>query len=139
MADLVLWPRASFGIKPWLVIKRGFVTWSAMGDGNGSWINAEPVIHRPMWGALGSSKTSLGVTFVSRLAMEADIQQKLGVQKAVLPIRNIRKISKKDMLHNGAMPDIEVNPQTFDVYADGKLLKCDPVKKVPLCRRYMLR
>jgi urease subunit alpha len=139
MADLVLWPRASFGIKPWLVIKRGFVAWSAMGDGNSSWINAEPVIHRPMWGALGSSKTSLGVTFVSRLAMEADIQHKLRVRKAMLPIRNIRRISKKDMLHNDAMPDIEVNLQTFDVYADGKLLKCDPVEKVPLCRRYMLR
>ncbi|UCD57921.1 MAG: urease subunit alpha, partial [Candidatus Hydrogenedentota bacterium] len=97
MADLVLWPRASFGIKPWLIIKSGFVAWSAMGDGNGSWISAEPVIHRPMWGALGSSKTSLGVTFVSRLAIEADIQRRLGARKAVLPIRNIRKISKKDM------------------------------------------
>jgi urease subunit alpha len=139
IADLVLWPRASFGIKPWLIIKKGFVTWSAMGDGNGSWMSAEPIVHRPMWGALGASKTSLSVTFISRLAVEADIQHKLGVRKAMLPIRNIRKISKNDMLHNQAMPDIEVNPQTFDVYADGKLLKCDPVEKVPLCRRYMLR
>ena len=139
MADIVLWPRASFGIKPWLVIKSGFVAWAAMGDGNGSTINAEPIIQRPMWGGIGTAKKHLGVTFVSRLAIEADTHRRLGVAKRFVPIASVRSLSKRDMLHNDAMPRIEVDPQTFDVRADGRLLSCEPATQVPFYRAYLLR
>jgi len=139
MADLVLWPRASFGIKPWLIIKSGFVAWAAMGDGNGSQISAEPIVQRPMWGALGTAKEHLGVTFASRLAFEADTPRKLGLKKRMIPIRSVRRLRKTDMVRNTAMPHIEVDPQTFEVRADGKLLMCEPARTVPLCRRYLLR
>jgi urease subunit alpha len=139
IADIVLWPRHSFGIKPWLVIKGGFVVWSAMGDPSASHINSEPVIQRPMWGALGSSRWTLGVTFVSRLAMQQDVRGKLRAQKQMVQIRNVRGLSKRDMLHNDAMPQIDVDPRTFQVFADGKLLQCEPAKRVPLNRKYLLR
>jgi len=139
MADLVIWPRASFGIKPFLVIKGGFVAWSAMGDGNGSIFMAEPMVQRPMWGALGRAKNALSATFVSQLAIDNDVQRKLDVQKPMLPITSVRKLGKKDMLHNDALPLITVDAQTFDVRADGKLLRVDPATRVPLCRKYLLR
>ena len=139
MADLVLWPRASFGIKPQMVIKSGEIVWSAMGDGNGSHIGAQPVIQRPMWGSLGSAKTTLGVTFVSRLAIEADTERRLGVRKSFVQIDNVRGLGKRDMLHNDALPVITVDPQTFDVFADGTLLTCEPATQVPLAQKYMLR
>jgi urease subunit alpha len=139
LADLVLWPRASFGIKPWLVIKAGFVAWSAMGDGNASQINSEPIVHRPMWGAMGTAKHHLGFTFVSKLALEADVPRKLGVIKRMIPIKSVRELSKHDMLHNDALPAIDVDPQSFEVRADGRLLTCAPAKNVPLSRRYLLR
>lgn len=139
MADIVLWPRASFGVKPWLVIKSGFVAWSAMGDGNASTINAEPIVQRPMWGAIGSARHHLGVTFVSRLAEEADTARRLGVAKRFVPIRSVRALSKRDMVRNDALPHIEVDAQTFEVRADGRLLTCAPATDVPFHRRYLLR
>ncbi|MEQ8345353.1 MAG: urease subunit alpha [Sneathiellaceae bacterium] len=139
MADIVLWPRASFGIKPWLVIKSGFVAWAAMGDGNGSTINAEPIVQRPMWGGIGTAKHHLGVTFVSKLAIEADTHRKLGVQKRFVPIKSVRNLSKRDMLRNDAMPAIEVDPQSFEVRADGRLLLCEPATEVSFYQKYMLR
>ena len=139
MADLVVWPRASFGIKPFLVIKGGFVTWSVMGDGNGSIFMAEPMVQRPMWGAMGRAKNALSATFVSQLALDNDVARKLDVQKPMLPIRSVRTLTKKDMLHNDAMPHIEVDPQTHKVFADGKLLHVEPATRVPLCRKYLLR
>jgi urease subunit alpha len=139
MADLVIWPRASFGIKPFLVIKGGFVTWSVMGDGNGSIFMAEPMVHRPMWGALGRARNTLSATFVSRLAIENDVARKLGVEKPLLPIRSVRCLRKGDMLHNDALPRIEVDSQTFEVRADGRLLQVEPATRVPLNRKYLLR
>jgi urease subunit alpha len=139
LADLVLWPRASFGIKPWMVLKGGFVAWSAMGDGNGSLILAEPVIQRPMWGALGQAKRHLGVNFVSKLAIEADVGRKLGLQKRMVQIKSTRALTKAQMIRNAALPHIEVDPQTFEVRADGRLLMCAPAARVPLSRRYLLR
>ena len=139
MADLVIWPRASFGIKPFQVIKGGFMTWSAMGDGNGSIFRTEPMVQRPMWGALGRAKNALSATFVSKLAIENNVQRKLDVRKPMLPITSVRKLGKKDMLHNDALPVITVDAQTFDVWADGKLLKVEPATRVPLGRKYMLR
>ncbi|MCW5748380.1 MAG: urease subunit alpha, partial [Alphaproteobacteria bacterium] len=139
MADLVFWKRAAFGIKPWLVMKRGFIAWAAMADGNASQISSEPLIQRPMWGATGVSPQHLGVTFVSRLAIQADVGRKLGVGKAMLPIRSVRGLAKRDMVRNDALPQIEVDPATFEVRADGKLLMCPPAAVVPLARKYMLR
>ena len=139
MADIVLWPRDSFGIKPSLVIKSGFVAWAAMGDGNGSTIIAEPNIQRPAWGGIGSAKHHLGVTFVSRLAIEADTHRKLGVAKDFVPISSVRQLSKRDMLRNDRMPHIEVDPRTFEVRADGELLTCEPATVVPFYQKYLLR
>ena len=126
MADLVLWPRASFGIKPYMVIKNGFIVWAAMGDGNGSLGLAEPMIQKRMWGALGAAPQQLGVNFVSKLAAEAGVGAKLGLGKRMVPIKNVRKLRKSDMVRNSAMPHVEVDPQTFEVRADGKLLMCPP-------------
>ena len=139
MADLVLWPRASFGIKPFLVIKGGFVTWSAIGDGNGSIMLSEPMIQRPMWGAIGRAKNALSAVFVSKLAMESGAKQRLDTQKPWVPISSVRALRKTDMVRNAALPKITVNPQTHDCYADGKHLWVEPVTRVPLSRKYMLR
>lgn len=139
MADVVLWPRASFGAKPWMVIKSGFIAWAAMGDGNGSTINSEPLVQRPMWGGIGSAKHHLGVTFVSKLAIESDAHRRLGVAKRFVQIDGVRSLSKTDMVNNSAMPHIEVDPQTFRVYADGRLLACEPATDVPLHRAHLLR
>jgi urease subunit alpha len=138
LADLVLWPRASFGIKPWLVIKAGYVAWAAMGDGNASQINSEPIIHRPMWGAMGTAKHHLGVTFVSKLAIDADVRRKLGVAKKMVPIKSVRALAKADMVRNTALPKIDVDPDSYEVRADGELLRCDPADVLPLAQRYFL-
>src|SRR3984893_1531309 len=139
LADLVIWPRASFGIKPWMVLKGGFVAWAAMGDGNGSLTLAQPLIQRPMWGALGQAKRHLGVNFVSKLAIQADVGRKLGLHKRMVQIKSTRSLTKAHMIRNTARPHIEVDPQTFEVRADGKLLMCPPAAQVPLSRRYLLR
>lgn len=139
LADLVLWPRASFGIKPYMVIKSGFIVWAAMGDGNGSLGLAEPMIQKRMWGALGDAPKHLGVNFVSRLAINAGVGERLGLGKQMVQIKNVRNLRKTDMVRNAAMPHVEVDPQTFEVRADGELLMCPPATKVPLARRYMLR
>ncbi|SNB79528.1 urease subunit alpha [Arboricoccus pini] len=139
MADIVLWPRASFGIKPAAVIKSGFIVWAVMGDGNASQIESEPMIQRPMWGSFGRSPQELGVTFVSKLAIEADVRTKLKVGKAFVQIKSVRRLGKKDMVRNAALPRIEVDSQTFVVRADGVPLTCEPAARVPLNRRYMMR
>ncbi len=139
MADLVLWPRSSFGLKPFMVIKSGDVVWSSMGDGNGSHIGTEPVIQRPMWGSYGRAKETLGATFVSKLAIEADTHRKLGLAKPFIQIESVRGRGKADMVRNASLPRIEVDPQSFEVRADGRLLTCAPATEVPLSQRYMLR
>jgi urease subunit alpha len=139
MADLVFWKRSAFGIKPWLVMKRGFIAWAVMGDANASQIDSEPMIQRPMWGSTGVSPQHLGVTFVSKLAMEADIRRKLSVGKRMVPIRSVRRLTKRDMIRNDALPKIEVDAASFEVRADGRLLMCEPAELVPLNRKYMLR
>ncbi|MDU6239780.1 MAG: urease subunit alpha, partial [Bradyrhizobium sp.] len=139
MADLVLWPRASFGLKPYMVIKNGFPVWAAMGDGNGSLGLSEPMIQKRMWGALGAAPQRLGVNFMSKLAVDADIRGRLGLGRATVQIKNVRRLRKTDMIRNAAMPHVEVDPQTFEVRADGKLLMCPPATTVPLARRFMLR
>ena len=111
----------------------------ALGDGNASQIGSEPILQKPMWGSLGTAKHHLGVTFVSRLAVEAGTHARLGVAKRFVQIKGVRSLRKSDMVRNSALPRIEVDSQTFEVRADGRLLTCEPAGKVPLNRRYMLR
>jgi urease subunit alpha len=139
LADLVFWPRASFGIKPWMVMKSGFIAWSVMGDGNASQIGSEPQIQRPMFGSFGLSPQHLGVNFMSQLAIANDVRGRLGLGKACVAIRSVRALGKRHMLHNSALPHIEVDPASFEVRADGQLLSCAPAESVPLNRKYMLR
>jgi urease subunit alpha len=139
LADIVLWRPAFFGIKPELVVKGGFIAWSPMGDSAASLMTCEPLVMRPQWGAFGKAAAALSACFVNPLAIEADIGGKLGLTKMLLPSGPTRKLSKSDMLHNTACPNITVNPQTFEVMIDGKVIGCDPAKVVPLAQRYMLR
>lgn len=139
MADVVLWRPGFFGIKPELVIKSGFIAWSPMGDSAASLMTCEPTIMRPQWAAFGSAKESLSACFVNPAAIEAGLQDKLQLTKPLLPSGQTRKLGKQDMLHNSACPDISVNPQTFDVFVDGKLAYCEPAAELPLTQRYMLR
>ena len=139
MADVVLWRPGFFGIKPELVVKSGFIVWSPMGDSAASLMTCEPIIMRPQWGAFGSAKESLSASFVNPIAIEAGLQDKLQLTKQLLPTGQTRKLSKQNMLHNSACPDISVNPQTFDVFVDGELAFCEPASELPLTQRYMLR
>jgi urease subunit alpha len=110
-----------------------------MGDSAASLMTCEPLIMRPQWGAFGEAKKALSVNFVNHLAVEADTQGKLGMTKALLAARGTRKLNKSHMLHNDACPNITVNPQTFDVMIDGRVITCEPAKVVPLAQRYMFR
>jgi urease subunit alpha len=139
LADIVLWRPGFFGIKPELVVKSGFIVWSAMGDSAASLMTCEPLLMRPQWGAFGMAKNNLSVNFVNQLAVDAGLQSRLGLVKQCLPAKGTRKLTKKHMLHNDACPNITVNPQTFDVMIDGKVISCEPAKVVPLAQRYMLR
>jgi urease subunit alpha len=139
LADIVLWRPGFFGVKPELVVKSGFIAWSAMGDSAASLMTCEPLLMRPQWGAFGEAKKHLAVNFVTQVAVDAGVQGKLGITKQCLPAKGTRKLNKAHMLHNDACPNITVNPQTFDVMIDGKVITCEPAKVVPLAQRYMLR
>jgi urease subunit alpha len=139
MADLVLWRPGFFGIKPELVIKGGFIVWGAMGDSAASLMTCEPLLLRPQWGAFGVAKQALSACFVNGKAIEAGIGDRLGLRKALLPALGTRRLGKSDMLHNAACPNMRVDPQTFDVYVDGKIATCEPARVLPLAQRYMLR
>ena len=136
---MVLWRPGFFGIKPELVIKGGFIVWGAMGDSAASLMTCEPMLLRPQWGAFGAAKQALSACFVNSRAISAGIADKLGLRKPLLPVRGTRQLNKSNMLHNTACPSIRVDPQTFDVYVDGKLATCEPAKVLPLSQRYMLR
>jgi urease subunit alpha len=139
LADVVLWRPGFFGIKPELVVKGGFIAWGAMGDSAASLMTCEPLLMRPQWGAFGRAKQHLSVNFVTQPAVDYDIQGRLELAKQCLPAKGTRKLNKTHMLHNDACPNITVNPQTFDVMIDGKVITCEPAKVVPLGQRYMLR
>ncbi len=139
IADIVLWRPGFFGIKPEVVVKGGFIAWGAMGDSAASLMTCEPLIMRPQWGAFGEARKHLSVNFANHLAIEADTQGRLGLTKKLLPAVGTRKLNKSHMLHNDACPNITVNPQTFDVMIDGRIITCEPAKVVPLAQRYMFR
>ena len=137
LADLVLWKPAFFGVKPSLILKGGMIAAAAMGDPNASIPTPQPVHYRPMFGAYGKAlKTSL--TFVSQAALENPAVHALGLSKPLEAVRNTRRVSKRDMLHNDALPHIEVDAETYAVRADGQLLVCEPASVLPLAQRYFL-
>jgi urease alpha subunit len=136
MADLVLWKPAFFGAKPEMIIKGGVIAYSQMGDPNASIPTPQPVVMRPMFGA--SSASSCSVHFVSQAAVDAGIGEKFGLSKPLMAVKGCRNLTKQDMVLNNATPKMRVDPETFAVEADGELLRCDPVDKVPLGQRYFL-
>jgi urease subunit alpha len=138
LADLVLWKPAFFGAKPEMVVKGGFIAWSAMGDPNASIPTPQPVMYRPMFGSFGTATSTTGITFVSQAAMTAGVPSKLGLKKMVRPVSKCRRIGKKDMVHNSATPNIEVDPETYEVRVDGKIITCEPASVLPLAQRYFL-
>jgi urease subunit alpha len=139
LADVVLWRPAFFGVKPELVVKGGFIVWSAMGDSAASLMTCEPVQMRPQWGAFGQAKKALSACFVNQLAIDHDVAGRLNLSKRLLPAKGVRKLTKQHMLHNNACPAIKVDPQTFEVTVDGRPATCAPAKALPLTQRYMLR
>ena len=138
LADLVLWKPAFFGAKPEMVVKGGFIAWSAMGDPNASIPTPQPVFYRPMFGSFGAATARTAITFVSHAAMSAGLPSKLGLKKIVRPVSGCRRIGKNDMRHNSATPNIEVDPETYEVRVDGKVITCEPATVLPLAQRYFL-
>jgi urease subunit alpha len=138
LADVVLWKPAFFGVKPEMVVKGGFIAWSAMGDPNASIPTPQPVLYRPMFGSFGLAISATSIIFVSQAAMTAGLPEKLGLKKMVRPVSKCRRIGKKDMVHNSATPNIEVDPETYEVRVDGKLITCEPASVLPLAQRYFL-
>ena len=138
LADLVLWKPAFFGVKPEMIIKGGFIAWSVMGDANASIPTPQPVLYRPMFGAFGRATQSTSLTFVSAAALEREIPKRLGLEKTAVAVAHCRDIGKADMIHNDATPNIEVDPETYEVRADGELLTCEPAQVLPMAQRYFL-
>jgi len=136
LADLVLWSPAFFGVKPEMIVKGGFIAWSVMGDANASIPTPQPVLYRPMFGGFGSAPQSTSATFVSSAGL-AHVE-KLGLKRRLVAVKNCRNIGKANMIHNSATPRIEVDPETYDVRADGELLTCEPAEVLPLAQRYFL-
>jgi urease subunit alpha len=139
LADLVLWSPAFFGVKPDLVLKGGSIAAAPMGDPNASIPTPQPTHYRPMFAAYGKALTRSAVTFVSQSALAKGLADKLGVEKELVAIENVRGgISKASMVHNSATPKIEVDPETYRVTADGALLVCEPAEELPMAQRYFL-
>ena len=138
LADLVLWKPAFFGVKPSLIIKGGMIAAAPMGDPNASIPTPQPVHYRPMFGSYGQAPAKTAVTFVSAASLENDIAGQLGLNRRLVACSNTRNIGKKDMVHNSWMPDITVDPQTYEVRADGELLTCEPAEVLPLAQLYNL-
>ncbi len=137
LADLVLWDTAFFGVKPATIIKGGMIAAAAMGDPNASIPTPQPVHYRPMFGAFGKALNT-SVTFVSQAALKDDAVANLGLDKPLVAVSGTRGVTKKDMIHNDWMPDIQVDPETYEVLADGMPLVCEPADVLPMAQRYFL-
>ncbi|WP_204152573.1 urease subunit alpha [Leptolyngbya sp. CCY15150] len=138
LADLCLWKPAFFGVKPELVIKGGAIAWAQMGDPNASIPTPQPVHMRPMFGSYGGAIAATSLTFVSKAAVAQGIAGKIGLQKPAVAVMNIRNVGKADMKLNNYQPVMEVNPETYEVRADGELLTCEPAEVLPMAQRYFL-
>ncbi|MCU6790508.1 urease subunit alpha [Paenibacillus sp. WQ 127069] len=137
LADLVLWNPMFFGVKPETVLKGGMIAYAQMGDPNASIPTPQPVMSRPMFGAYGRALNQC-ITFVSQAAFDLGVHTQLGLQKRIEPVKNCRSITKKDMIHNGETPRIDVNPETYEVKVDGAAITCEPAKVLPMAQRYFL-
>jgi urease subunit alpha len=138
LADLVLWKPAFFGIKPSAIIKGGMIAAAPMGDPNASIPTPQPVHYRPMFGAQGLAAAKTSVTFVSEAALKNGIGEKLELSRNLSACKNTRNIRKTDMVLNDWMPEVRVDPQTYEVFADGELLTCEPATELPLSQLYTL-
>ncbi|HET7539551.1 MAG TPA: urease subunit alpha [Polyangiaceae bacterium] len=138
LADIVLWNPMFFGAKPGLILKGGMIAAAPMGDPNASIPTPQPVHYRRMFGALGGARAATGVTFVSQASLDNDIVHRVGMKKRAVAVRGTRSIKKADLIHNGTLPKIEVDSQTYEVRADGQLLTCEPARILPLAQRYFL-
>jgi urease subunit alpha len=138
LADLCLWRPALFGVKPELVLKGGMIAWAQMGDANASIPTPQPIHMRPMFASYGGAIGATSLTFVSQSAFKKEIHKKLGLQKPAVAVSGIRKLTKKDMKLNDATPQMEVDPETYEVRADGELLTCEPATVLPMAQRYFL-
>ncbi len=136
LADLCIWEPAFFGVKPDMVLKSGVIAAAIMGDPNASIPTPQPEYYRPMFGAFGRALTESSVTFVSQAALARS--ETLGLAKKLLPVTNTRKIGKHSMILNGATPHMEIDPGTYEVRADGRLLTCEPAKALPMSQRYFM-
>lgn len=137
-ADLCLWKPAMFGVKPEMVIKGGMIAWSQMGDANASIPTPQPVHMRPMFGNFGGAVQGTSLTFVSKAALKKGVPDALGLQKKAVAVSGIRSLSKRDLKLNDALPQMEVDPETYEVRADGELLTCEPATVLPMAQRYFL-
>ncbi|WP_315530044.1 urease subunit alpha [Delftia acidovorans] len=138
LADLVLWRPAFFGVKPSLILKGGSIASAAMGDPNASIPTPQPVHYRPMFAGQGSGVAAASLTFVSQAAQQAGVANRYGLRKRTVAVQNCRSVSKRDMVHNDWQPDISVDPETYQVVADGQLLTCEPATELPMAQRYFL-
>ena len=138
LADLVIFKPALFGVKPELVLKGGFIAWANMGDPNASIPTPQPTFYRPQFGAAGRALASTNLTFVSQVSLAEGALQDLGLRRRLEPVKNCRRIGKRDMVLNEALPKIEVDPETYTVKADGRILACEPAKVLPMAQRYFL-
>jgi urease subunit alpha len=138
LADIVLWNPMFFGAKPGLIIKGGMIVAAPMGDPNASIPTPQPVHYRRMFGALGGARSATSVSFVSQAALENDVVRRVGMKKRAVAVKGTRSIKKRDLIHNGTLPKIEVDSQTYEVRADGQLLTCEPASVLPLAQRYFL-
>ncbi len=138
LADLVLWNPAFFGVKPAMILKGGMIAAAPMGDPNASIPTPQPVHYRPMFGAFGGAIGATSVTFVSGQAQDEGVADALGLAKRTVPVSGVRSVMKQHMVHNGKTPTVEVDPETYEVRADGELLTCEPAEVLPLAQRYFL-
>ena len=137
-ADLVLWVPAFFGVKPSLVLKGGMISTALMGDPNASIPTPQPVRYRPMFGSSAEALARTCLTFVSQAGLETKVQDRYALRKQLAAVKNTRQLRKADLIHNGATPRITVDPETYQVVADGELLLCEPAEVLPMAQRYFL-
>ncbi len=138
LADLALWSPAFFGVKPAMIIKGGMIAHAMMGDANASIPTPQPVHTRPMFGSFGKALSTTSLTFLSASAMAAGVHEQLGLKKGIAAVKGCRSIRKRDLIHNDYAPHMEVDPQTYEVRADGRLLTCEPAEVLPMAQRYFL-
>jgi urease subunit alpha len=138
LADLCMWSPAFFGVKPEMVIKGGMIAWSQMGDANASIPTPQPVVMRPMFGSNGGAIATTALTFISNEAFKRGLGDRLHLKKQTVPVSNIRALSKRDLKLNDTLPKIDVDPETYEVRANGQLLTCEPAIQLPMSQRYFL-